>query len=229
MANNSGVTAEAARARTRAREMFIESGGRLSGKALSDCLKADGFGYFSSTALNRWKKTERWETTLAPVTVSAVQRAARSRELQDLIAEKGGEVLIFEGVYAEMLLGAASVAGKLLAWAESVDVKKLDPSDALAMMKALPALVDKTVGLKDTLSDLRFRGATDTREVLSDTSGGLNGEVLPPEKTSQIVQADTSAPHPALSEALATVIRAKKQAATLQRDVAPKARASLRA
>lgn len=223
MGHTTATAHEVAAMKARARELFIEAGGNISAKTLSKRLAEDGLKVSANTC-NRWRAVGKWEIALAPVESSAMQRAVRSRELQDLITERGGETIIFEGVYGEMLLGASTVAAKLLAWAERVDVKKLAPDEALAMMKALPALVDKTLGLKDKLSDLRFRGARDTDMSSNDTTGAINGEILPP----KAVQAAPPAPHPALAEALETVLKAKKVAPTIAKDVAPKTRSTMR-
>lgn len=224
--------------REKAKAIWIAQRGRLSAPQLSRAMVAAGLPHKTPATLSIWRKEGRWEEALGVNEVATpLSRAVRGREIQDLILDRGGELMLLEGVYGEMLLGAASVTSKMLTWANRLDPTTLKPGEAVDVLKAIPALVDRAVKLKETMTELKWRGSAAQLTNSGDPSA-LNGEVLPPEGqkgqddrtkgTERTPEPEPQSVQPALADALAAIVKAQKAAPTLVKDVAPKARASIR-
>lgn len=225
--------------RAAAKAIYLAQRGQIQAPQIIVAMIAQGLPAVTPPTVNNWKREGRWHDALgATEAPTPLSRASRGREIQDLVLDRGGEIALLEGVYGEMILAAAVVTDKLLAWANGVDPRSIKTDDALTMLKHVPPLVDRAMKLKETLADVRWRGAGAVLTDGKSDPAALNGEIMAPEgqkgqpnrtdKTERTAEPEPVSVQPALSDALSALAKARKAAPNLVKDVAPKARASIR-
>lgn len=226
-----------------AKAIFLSERGQISDAKLADALVKAGYQRFTVPTLGNWRRKYEWKESLGPMEAPhLLSRAARGRQLQTLVGNKGGEFTLLDDVYKEMILSAAAITEKLLAWAMNMDPAKMKTDDALAILKHAPPLLDRAMKLREQVNEYRWKGATATLTAAQPgrNETALDGEIMPPEpekgqngqtegtKRTERTDGDGQNVQPALSDAISAIAKARKAAPLMVRDVAPKARQALK-
>jgi hypothetical protein len=232
-------------ARVRAQELYQAHSGRISTDELVKQLAKEGFQTFTTATLLNWKRSGDWDRGITPTLTRALQRLTKAKDLREIISAAGGEHVMLETLYGDMLMGSGMVMDKLVAWSNLINPKKLTPEQAIDLMKVLPGFIDRAVKLRATMADLRFKGAAHRLTDAGSDPDALDGEIMPPERQEghdaedkkdrkdkentgpNRDQAKNDAPlfvPPQLNDALIAIARAKRDAPNLVKDKAPKAR-----
>lgn len=173
-------------ARRRAAEIFAMSHGRMTCPEIADALEREGYQRFQERTLTNWRFKDRWLTGVGPEVVAALSRLNRATELRDVIHKSGGEAVVVETMWNEMLLSSTTILEKLMLWGLALDANKLKAADAVDLMKVLPNFIEKALRMRADLQNIRFSGARETfnrpDEGAKPAPKAVDGEVIPPEK-----------------------------------------------
>ncbi len=231
-------------ARRRAAEIFALHHGTMSTAEVREQLMREGYAAFHPQTLVKWRSQDRWNTGAGPEVVAAISRLNRASELRDVIDRSGGEAVVVETMWNEMLLASTTILEKLMLFGLALDPKKMKAKEAIELMKVMPPFIEKALRMRKDLQELRFSGSRATfapkpaDAAPSEPEPALDGEVIPPNPPDLPPRNTPSSPptpfltpqdvRPSLSDALSAISNARQADKTRVVDDPPPRRTTTR-